>query len=380
MATFQTLSRRDFIAASGAFALAGCSLPKGGCSYTVPILGDTHFDETQWGRYHVGWKPRDERDANGRKREFARNADMWRERMPSLISAAAKCAKPTDAFILQVGDLVQGDCPDSATATLMFKDAVAACRMGFGNLPFVTVAGNHDIRNGARDAYDRFFVPFHSRELGRRFTSTTFCFRQGPDLWIVADFMKPDVNVIFSALEKSDDARYVFFVCHSPVTPTDNWGFFWFLFGKPEDSRLRRKLRSLLMRKRAIVLCGHTHYTELNEWRGPEGLLTQFSANSVFTNPSLAQPKLITADPASWGKIWVEKHVTDAPVEHDGHYTTRTRKQSLELVAEYAQGLVRYEKYTAAGHYRLNVSDSGVSVDFYGGASQSVTKSFVLRS
>ena len=101
MATFQTLSRRDFIAASGAFALAGCSLPKGGCSYTVPILGDIHFDETQWGRYHVGWKPRDERDANGRKREFARNADMWRERMPSLISAAAKCTKPTDAFMLQ---------------------------------------------------------------------------------------------------------------------------------------------------------------------------------------------------------------------------------------------------------------------------------------
>ena len=134
------------------------------------------------------------------------------------------------------------------------------------------------------------------------------------------------------------------------------------------------------MRKRAIVLCGHTHYTELNEWRGPEGCLTQFSANSVFTNLSLAYPRLITDDPAAWGKIWVEKHATDAPVEHDGHYTTRTRKQSLGLVAEYAQGLVRYEKYAAAGHYRLNVSDAGVSVDFYGGASLNVTKSFVLRS
>ena len=133
------------------------------------------------------------------------------------------------------------------------------------------------------------------------------------------------------------------------------------------------------MRRRAIVLCGHTHYTELNEWRGPEGFLTQFSANSVFMNLSLAAPRLITDNPASWGKIWVEKYAADAPVEHDGHYTTRTREQSLELVAEYAQGLVRYEKYTAAGHYRLNVSDVSVSIDFYGGDSLNVTRSFVLR-
>ena len=95
---------------------------------------------------------------------------------------------------------------------------------------------------------------------------------------------------------------------------------------------------------------------------------------------SLARTKLITDNPASWGRIWVEKHATDEPVEHDGHYTTRTRKQSLELVAEYAKGLVRYEKYAAAGHYRLNVSDAGVSVDFYGGDSLNVTRSFVLRT
>ena len=38
-----------------------------------------------------------------------------------------------------------------------------------------------------------------------------------------------------------------------------------------------------------------------------------------------------------------------------------------------------YEKYAAAGHYRLNVSDAGVSVDYYGGDSRTPTCNYVLR-
>jgi hypothetical protein len=90
-------------------------------------------------------------------------------------------------------------------------------------------------------------------------------------------------------------------------------------------------------------------------------------------------PKLMTDDPAMWGKLWVEKNVTDAPMEHDGEYTTRTRAEALEFFHEYAEGLVRYEKYAAAGHYRLNVSDAGVSVDYYGGDSRTPTCNYVLR-
>ena len=348
-------------------------------AYSVPILGDTHFDETEWGTYHVGWRARDERDAAGRKREFARNADMWRFRLPSLIASAAACSRPGDAFLLQVGDLVQGDCPDSATQTRLFTDAVAACRKGFGSLPFVSVAGNHDVRNGGRSPYDEFFPRFHSKELGRRIESNTFSFRQGPDAWIFVDFMDPDRRRLFEALDACADARYTFVVSHSPVTPTDNWGFFWFLFGREEDTADRRRLRELLMRRRAIILCGHTHFTELNEWRTDAGVMTQFSANSVWRSQELAKPRLLTDDPASWGKLWVEKNATDDPVEHDGSYSTRTRAESLALLAEYAPGLVRYEKYAAAGHYRLEVSDDGVRVLFYGGDSRTPTKTFVLR-
>lgn len=378
------MTRRAFVGGLGTLALGGCaaggrSAGDGGGKYEVPILGDTHFDETAWGTYHVGWKPRDARDAGGRRTEFARNSEMWKARMPALIASAAACSRPDDAFLLQLGDFIQGDCADEATYATFLADALAVCRKGFGSLPFLTVAGNHDVRNGGRRPYENFFFPRFSRFLGRRVDSTTFDFRKGPDAWIFVDFMKPDPVRLFAALDAARDARYVFVVSHSPVTPTDGWGFFWIPFGKPEETAFRRRLREKLMRLDAIVLCGHTHVTEINEWRDARGGLTQFTANSVWRTPALATPTLMTDDPSSWGKLWVEKNVTDAPVEHDGEYTTRTRAQSLALVREYASGLVRYEKYAAAGHYRLKVSDSGVSVDFYGGDARLPSATYRLR-
>ena len=378
------MNRRQFAFSAGAFAIGaaapfGAHADGGSGSYTVPILGDTHFDETEWGTYHVGWTPRDARDAGGRRSEFARDAAMWKERLPALLAAAGECARPTDAFLLQVGDLVQGDCATPEMQLRFYKDAVAACRRGFGSLPFVTVPGNHDVRNGGRPVYDSFFPALHSKELGRRIDSTNFAFRHGPDAWIFTDFIKHDAESTFAALDAARDARHVFIVCHSPLTPTDGWGFFWILFGKKEDTGLRREFRRRMMEMDAIVLCGHTHVIEVDEWRNSDGHMIQFTANSVWRTPDEAELHTITDDPASWGKLWVEKNASDRPEEHDGNYTNRTREESLALMAEYAPGLVRYEKYRAAGHCRLNVSDKSVYVDFYGGAAHTPTRRFVLR-
>ena len=376
----RTLGRREFVASAGAFLIGGCaSCARSDAEYSVPLLGDVHFDETEWGLYHVGWKPRDERDAAGRKREFVRNAEMWRERMPSLIAAAAACRTDKDAFMVQLGDLVQGDVGDMRTMMRFYSDAIKACRRGFGSLPFLSVAGNHDVRNGGRAAYDAFFPAFHSGELGERIDATDFVVRRGPDAWIFADFMRPDAERLFSAIENAADARYMFVVCHSPLTPVDNWGYYWFLFGKPEDSELRRRFRSLLMRHNVIALCGHTHMVELDEWISSEGRLTQLVLNSVWTTQTLAVPRKVADDPKTWGDLYVKRNASDVPEEHDGHYTSRTRNESLSLMAEYADGLVRYEKYDAAGHGRLHVSDSAVFVDFYGGDAVRPCKRFILR-
>ena len=131
------LTRRGFLqgaAAGGAmFALPRLARAQSaGSAYSVAVLGDTHFDQalqpefvasygdltedvsandmaryTAQSTYHANWVENNQTHF----KEFLRNGDMWRARCPSLVAASAALAasKPT-RFLLQVGDLVQGDC------------------------------------------------------------------------------------------------------------------------------------------------------------------------------------------------------------------------------------------------------------------------------
>ena len=54
-------------------------------------------------------------------------------------------------------------------------------------------------------------------------------------------------------------------------------------------------------------------------------------------------------------------------------------KDEQALFDEYRPGLKQYSRSSAAGSYKMNVSKSGVSIDFYAGDSQEVSKQFILR-
>ena len=114
---------------------------------------------------------------------------MWAERCPRLLKASAACLPGDARFVLQLGDLVQGDCDDQPTHKRMLDDAMQLMKRAYsGNLPFVVVEGNHDIRgDGAREAYHAWSNATMGRELNQTVASTTFSFRQGPDAWVVAD-------------------------------------------------------------------------------------------------------------------------------------------------------------------------------------------------
>lgn len=361
----QTLDRRTFLTLAGASALSGCTvLGRGRSTYSISILGDTHFDADPREIYHAKWKPRHANDARDRANEFARNADMWRERLPRLIGAAAAVRRPDTAFLFQMGDLIQGDCADPALQLKMLTDAEAACRKGFEDVPFLTVCGNHDIRSeGGAVAYDQFLVPRARKVAGWSANSATFHFAFGPDAFIFADFMRPDVERINSALKSTEGARHTFLVCHSPVSPTDNWGAYWFLLGKPQNAEARRALFVQLLKRRAIVLCGHIHRTLVMDWVRSEGRITQFAANSVW-RPQEDKPRLLFDSPEQYGQ-WSRQHPPAMDEDHDGCLQKRTPEQMRALFDEYRSGLRRYRMMQAAGHYQLSVSDEGVSMAFY---------------
>ena len=283
------LSRLSFLKlALGAGAgslMPGCmAKPKdGGSTYSVALLGDTHFDSMDNKFYHAKYlSSTTEQRYKAHLKEHVRNAKMWTERMPSLLRASAKSATPDTAFILQMGDLVQGDCNDPAMHRRMLTDAFNLIKGAYGGeLPFISVVGNHDIRgdiptDGTREAFDAWQPPAVSKELKQKVTGTTFSFRHGPDAFVVVDFNdpRPDFDLLLKVLDSTDGARHLFLVSHGPTIP--NGASRWFLLGGKDRTEERRELLRRLAKRNAIVLSGHTHKIEYYDCVLPEGRVTQF--------------------------------------------------------------------------------------------------------
>ena len=365
--------------AAGAGWLSGCrslNPAKDVGTYSVALLGDTHFDSTDTKKYHAEYltdtsKARYELHL----KEHIRNANMWADRMPRLLKASGACVRPDAAFALQMGDLVQGDCANPAIHKQMLADMIGLAKCTYGDFPFVTVVGNHDIRGtGALKAYDEMMPPVMAAELKCPVTRTTFAFRQGPDAYIVVDFNapRPNVALLKRLLAESADARYVFVVSHGPAIPSGNGR--WFLLGSPKYDATRREIRSLMAARNAIVLAGHTHSLEYYDCAFPEGRITQFVANSVWASENAA--KLVVRDEgvATYGrraKVIKKRYGREIPQkERDG---------LVRLVGEYQPFVKDYLFANAAGHYRLEVSDARVVVQFLSGDATSPTRAFVLR-
>lgn len=379
------MRRREFISGLAAAGLAGgCRLfKKAGESYSVGVLGDTHYDADPDTTYHLAF--RIEFDGTGkhpsRYREFKRNAKMWAGPSKRILQASGKCVTPDTRFVLQLGDLVQGDCNDFGVHKKMLGDTLAFMRKVYPRgLPFLSVCGNHDIRHGndkndnaAIKPYEQFMVPYARKQLGDwacgTVDDTTYGFRCGPDLYVMLNFNKgvKTMPVVRRILEENADVRYTFVVTHGGVYPFDCWNRRWFYLGKPKEDEARREMRSLLASRDAIVLCGHTHHLELKDAKFPEGWLTELTMNTVQglstggENPAV--PEVIREGTNHYGDAeWVRKDPA-----------------AQALFDEYRPYMTRYYLANAVGHGRLRVSDDGVWFDYYGRDALTPTKTFLIR-
>ena len=357
-----------------------------GGTYSVVVLGDLHYDGDTPGKFHgeylktlKGAKPK-------RLDEFKRNAKMWAGPSRKMLAASGKCASSDTAFVLQLGDLIQGDCESSAIHTQMLAEATSLLETTYPGLPIVTVCGNHDIRQGtstrgATKAYNQFMLPYLTRQLSgvvtNAVTKTTFGFRRGPDLWIIADFNVGgrDLDVIKQLLADNEDVRYTFFCSHAPVIPSDisakNHARRGIFLGSEKNDRQRREMRAIFAKRNVIVLCGHLHDLECNVWQGDGGSITEMLVNSVLCRNSTldnpAEPDVVFDSPARYGD-WPADKVRDAETA------------AIDtLFAEYRAGFFKRYAARAAGHYALRISDSGVTIDYYGRDATTPTKTFVLR-
>ncbi len=344
--------------------------------YSVVILGDTHYDAPDPDKYHADYTdPNPTREANHRK-EFVRNADMWDVRCPALVNRAARLVDDDTRFVLQMGDLIQGDTATAAAHTAFLADTFDLLKQGVApNLPFVTVAGNHDLRGNddavAKKAYADYMPARLSKELGKPIQDTHFRFDVGDDAYIVLNFTQADVARIEQLLRGAEGARHTFVVVHSPVFPYDSASYWWWiLLGSRDDKRAeeRRYVRRLLASRQAVVLCGHTHKTELLDWYGDGGRITQMTMSSVWAKESQGAWTEKVSSPDGYGSQMLKSHPElgePGPVQ--------------DLFNEYRPGVRRYSWADAAGSYKLLVGPDDIFVDFYAGSSTLLSHRFQLR-
>ena len=341
--------------------------------YSIVILGDTHFDTEPDTVYHSNYNEPVEWLNRVQRAEFARNGEMWRERCPRLLRRAAGLVGDDTRMVFQMGDLVQGDCGSGEVHRKMLSDVMDSFKATLGGLPFVTVVGNHDIRGtDALETYHTYMPQRMSQELGKEITKTTFGFDIGPDAYIFIDFNNPDDAEVERLLKDTEGARYTFVVVHGPLFPADDSSCRWFYHGgaSPEETDARRHFRRLFAERDVICLCGHIHTTEFADWYGDGGRITQMTMNSVWSNEAKGRYEVISQGPAEYGER--RKKIASMP---NGSEVV----DESELFEEYRPGLKQYSVSPAAGSYKLNVSRSGVSIDFYAGDSQEVSESFILR-
>lgn len=339
-------------------------------NYSIVILGDTHFDAEPETVYHSCYHEETEWLNRVQRAEFARNGEMWRERCPRMLERASRLVSDDTKMIFQMGDLIQGDCGDPEVHAKMLDDVLNSFKATLGGLPFITAEGNHDMRGtGATEVYHSYMPGRMSEELGQKIDKTTFSFMIGPDAYIVIDFNHPDVEEIRNSLHRTEGARYTFVITHGPVFPYDAATCRWFLFGNINDSGYRLEFRKLFAERNVICLCGHTHRIELMDWAGDGGRITQMTMNSVWANESLADLNVKYTDPSSYGEYLNGlKNADGSPV-----------KDESQLFEEYRSGISRYFVSDGAGSFKMHVSSKGVTIDFFGGDSEKITRSFTLR-
>lgn len=188
--------------------------------YSIVILGDTHYDTEPASVYHSNYNEKVEWLNRVQRAEFARNGEMWRERCPRMLKRASKLITPDTRMVFQMGDLIQGDCGKGEVHQKMLSDVMDSFKKELGNLPFVTVVGNHDIRGvDAKATYHKYMPKRMSEELGKTITKTTFSFTIGKDAYIVLDFNNPDDMEIEKLLKETKGHAILSLLLTAPYSP-----------------------------------------------------------------------------------------------------------------------------------------------------------------
>jgi hypothetical protein len=268
------------------------------------------------------------------------------------------------AFVLQVGDLVQGACGSEELAGRQNSDALAFVRGARLGAPFFFTKGNHDVSGpGADAAFARVFHPFLTEQT-RAVALSTAAVASGRYIvdyantqFVVFDAYEPTKSLEwFEAVAGRRSAEHFFLVVHPPVVPygaRSNWT----IFSSDKDRPKREKLMELLGAQRGLVLSGHLHRYSSLARQTRRGRFAQFALSSVIYNLDV-QPTL--------ERTGVKEYNGDL-VNVEPKFSPTTEELRRALFEAERPTITAFEFADLPGYAVVTVNGSRVQIDMFSG-------------
>ena len=359
------LTRRHFI-----HSAAACALPSVANAATSPspfsfvLLGDLHYDKLE--HHHMPWL---EAHKAGDLSQIQNYSRITAEVTPKLFASVRESVAETKAaFVVQVGDLVQGLCGTEEHSMRQNNEALGFIADQKLGVPFWFTKGNHDITgDGAREAFANAFHPFLTNQ-GATLHGANYTIEHGGALFCCFDaYDNSSLDWLEATLAKRT-ARHCFVVIHPPVVPYGARAT-WHLYANERDKPRREKLLTLLGKQNAIVLGGHIHrYNTLTRKTPGGGRFTQLAVSSVIKDPDI-KPATELHGIASYNgdQISVEPR-----------FSPETAAERRAVYATEAPFVKTFEYADLPGHAVISVDGASVKVTMHRGITREVWKTAEL--
>jgi len=290
------MNRRQFLQASLAATLLSPAQAAPAKAFSFVLLGDLHYDKPE--HHDYAWVKEHSPDS---VRQSANYSKLTSEVMPKLfatvretIAERSKSAAPV-AFVLQVGDLVEGVCGSEELASTQNREAVEFIRGSALGVPFLFTKGNHDVTGpGSDDAFRRVFHPFLTEQARRlapgagEVKSARHSVTVGHAQFVFFDAYDAESLEWFESVAATRTADHCFVAVHPPVVPYGARAT-WYLYNGAKKQAQREKLLELLGKQEAFVLGGHIHkFNQIARVAG-RGRFAQLAVSSVI---SAGEPKV----------------------------------------------------------------------------------------
>jgi hypothetical protein len=358
------LTRRDFLrTTAGALALPAiaAAAPTGGRPFSFVLLGDLHYDKLE--HHDMAWLDKNKAGDLSQIRNYSRiAADIT----PKLFATVRESVAETKAaFVLQVGDLVEGLCGTEELAARQNTEALAFVEHAQLGVPFLFTKGNHDVTGeGAPAAFEKVFHPYLSRQSGGKLDGACYTIEHNDALFCFFDaYDKASLDWLEAALARRT-ARHCFVLIHPPVVPYGARAT-WHLYSSERDRSRREKLLTLLGKQNAFVLGGHIHkYSTLTRTTPGGGRFVQVAVSSIVNAPNV-QPKDQLSGVAEY---------TGDQIRVEPQHSPETEKQRRAIYEAEQPFVTTFAYADLPGHAVISIDGPQVTARMYAGVSRQLYK------